>query len=79
VQGEFDLRAEDGTVLDWLFMSMAYKQLNDSAAAQKWLNQAREGFERDASVSWVMRAELEMLLSEAADLVESPGREKARH
>jgi tetratricopeptide (TPR) repeat protein len=66
------IRDEDGTVWDWLFLALTCRQLGDTDAARKWLRQARDGSEGEAAGSWVVRAELELLLAEAAAAIEPP-------
>lgn len=64
------LSDEAGTIWDWLFLAMTYKQLNEMDAARKLLKLARDGFKLEASTSWVIRAELELILAEATRLIE---------
>jgi hypothetical protein len=54
-----------GTLWDWLFLAMTYKELNDMASAERWLKLAQDRFESEAGESWTRRAELEILLAEA--------------
>jgi tetratricopeptide (TPR) repeat protein len=61
---------EAGTIWDWLFLAMTYKELNDLAAAEKWLKLAQDRFELETGESWTRRAELEILSAEAAQRIQ---------
>jgi WD40 repeat protein/tetratricopeptide (TPR) repeat protein len=64
------LRDEDGTIWDWLFLAMTCKQMKESEAAQKWLDQARKQRQSQASQSWIVEAQLNILFAEATTLIE---------
>jgi len=64
------LSDSDGTVWDWIFLSMVCKKLGQDAAAEKWLRQVDEDLAMpNSSRIWRVRAELELLQKEATELV----------
>ncbi|MBS0263859.1 MAG: hypothetical protein JSS02_18115 [Planctomycetes bacterium] len=66
---ETTIANSDGTVWDWLFLAMICARQNDTAAATTWLTQARNGIEAESRNSWLDRAELQILLAEAEQLL----------